>query len=190
MAVRRDIETGRGGQAQRNHRVGIGDIDVVFGRGRESQFDGAVAILDFRFATDIFDVDVVTIGPQLQISRRIGNFQIAGAQFQMPAELSEGQIAAPRNITNAPGNLVGADGAVEFSVDGKTAGRGGNVHFATFAGQLDIALSVGNFYVAVAHVDGDVAGGTANVHITVVIVDGHRTGNIGNNDVTFFVANG
>src|ERR1700722_13906026 len=142
MAVGGDFETRSGRQAQGNYRVGIGDIDVIFRRGREAQLDGAIAVLDFRFAADIFHIDVVAIGTQLQISRRIGNFEIAGTQFQMPAELSEGQIAALGNITNAPGNLVSAYGAVELSVDGKTAGCGGNVHFAAFTGQLDIALCV------------------------------------------------
>src|ERR1700688_1228719 len=125
MAVGGDFETRRGRQAQGDYRVGIGYIDVIFGRGREAQLDGAIAVFDFRFAADIFDVDVVTIGAQLQISRRVGNFQIAGAQFQVAAELAEGQITALRNITNAPGNLVGAYGAVEFPVDGKTARCGG-----------------------------------------------------------------
>src|ERR1700686_3314327 len=189
MAIRGDFETRRGRQAQRNYRVGIGDIDVVFGRGREAQLDGAIAIIDFRFAADIFHIDVVTIGAQLEISGRIGNFQIAGPQFQMSAELSECQITALRNITHAPGNLVGAYWAVKFSVDGKTAGCGGNVDFATFAGQLDVALGVGNFYVAVTHVDGDGAGGIADVHITVVIVDDDRAGDIGDHNVAFFVAN-
>src|SRR5580704_8577254 len=189
MAVRSDFETRRGRQAQGNYGVAIGDVDVVFGRGRESQLHGAIAVLDFRFAADILHIDVVTIGTQLQISRRIGNFEIAGAQFQMPGELSEGQIAALGNITNAPGNLVSAYGAVEFSVDGKTAGCGGNVHFAAFTGQLDIALGVGNLYVAVPHVDADIAGGIADVHIPVVIIDDYWAGDIGNHDVTFFVAN-
>src|ERR1700692_4250972 len=119
MAIRGDFETRRGRQAQGNYRVGIGDIDVIFGRGREAQLDGTVAILDFRFAADIFHIDVVTIGAQLQISGRIGNFQIAGAQFQVPAELAERQIAALRNIADASGNLVRAYGTVEFNVHGE-----------------------------------------------------------------------
>src|ERR1700686_928546 len=183
MAIRGDFETRRGRQAQRNYRVGIGDIDVVFGRGRESQLNGAIAILDFRFAADVFYIDVVTIGAQLQISRCVGNFQIAGAQFQVPAKLAEGQVAALRNITNAPGNLVRATRSVELSVHGKTAGRSGNAHFAAFTGQLDIALGVGNFYVAVAHVDGDVPGGITDIYIAIVIIDDHWAGDVGNHDV-------
>src|ERR1700675_710479 len=189
MAVRGNFETRRSWQAQGNYRVGIGDIDFVFGRGREAQLDGAIAIIDFCFAADIFQVDVVTIGAQLQISRRIGNFQIAGTQFQVPAELAEGQVAALRNVTDAFGNFVGTYGTVEFAIHGKAAGCAGDVDFATFAGKLDIALGVGNFYVAVTHVDGDVADSVADVHITIMIVDDHRAGDIGDHDVAFFVAN-
>src|SRR4029077_17512140 len=185
MTVRGDLETGRGRQAQGNCRVGIGDIDVVFGRRRESHLDSAIAILDFRFAADIFYIDVVTIGTQLQISWGIGNFQIAGTQFEVAAELAEVQIAALRNITHALGNLIRAYGSVEFTIPSKTAGRAGNVYFTTFAGQLDIAFCVGNFYVAVAHVNGDVANGITDVHIPIVIVYDHRAGDIGNHNIAF-----
>src|SRR6266700_2819459 len=190
MAIGEDFEARGFGQAEGDGCGRIIQLDIFFGRSGEAHVDAAVAVVDFHFAARIFDGDVIRIGAQRKISRRIRDFEIAGAGFHVAGKLRERQVRSLRDEADAFDNFIGADRAVEFTVDRKPAAGSGNVHFAAVAGKLDVAVGVRNFDVAFARVDGDVSGGAANFNVAdpAAYVDG--LGHVGHGDVSSFVADG
>src|SRR6266700_3251232 len=190
MAIGEDFEARGFGQAEGDACGRVIQLDVFFWRSGEAHVDAAVAVVDFHFAARIFDGDVIRIGAQRKISRRIRDFEIAGAGFHVAGKLSERQVRSLRDEADAFGDFIGADRSVEFTVDRKPAAGSGNVHFAAVAGKLDVAVGVRNFDVAFARVDGDVSGGAANFNVAdpAAYVDG--LGHVDDGDVSSFVADG
>src|SRR5580704_17576167 len=189
VAVGEDVEAGGLWKGERDAGVGIRDFDVGFRRGREAECDVAVAVVDFYLAGGIFYGHRIAIGAESDVSRRIHDFEIAGAGFHVAGEGSKSEIGALGNEAEAFGNFVGADGAVKFAVECETAGGRGNVDLPALSRNFYVAFSVCDFHVAFVHFDGDIAGGVANFDVATGAGDGNRGRHIGDGDLTFFVSN-
>ena len=190
VAVGEDVEARGFGKSERDAGVGVADVDVGLRRGREAEFDVAIAVVDFYLAGGIFDGYGIAVGAQRDVSRRVDDFEIAGAGFHVAGERGEREIGALRDEAETFGDFFSADGAVEFAVESEAAGGGRDVNFRAFAGNLDVTFGVGDFDVAFVHFDVDVAGGVADFDVAVRAGDGDGRGHVGNSDVSLFVSDG
>src|SRR5205085_10582564 len=190
VAIGDDLEVRRFGKTEGDGRRGVSNVDVFFWGKGKTHFDVAVAIVHFHSAAGILDGNVVGIRAQREISGRVSDLEVPGAGFHMPGELREREVGALGNKAHALGDFVGANGSVEFSVDGEPAGRRGNIDFAAMPGNADVALGIRNFDVALACIHGDVAGRVVHVDVASRSVDDHGLVHVGHGYVPALIANG
>src|SRR5712692_9673780 len=183
MTIGDDVEARGFGKTQSNGCRRVGNLDVFLGWKREAHFDVAVAVVHFHFSAGVFDGDVVGIGAQSEIAGSVGDFQIPRAGFHVAGELSQGQIRALGDEAHALGNFVGADGTVEFAVDGETTVGAGDIHFAAAARDFDVALRVGDFDVPFARINGDVPSSITNFDVSLRNLNDDGLGHVRNGDI-------
>src|SRR2546426_12440383 len=108
----------------------------------------------------------------------------------MPAELRKGQVRARRDETHAFGDFFRAYGTEEFPVERQAARGIHDLHFTAPAGNLEVALGVGNldaastkfhiyvgasiehFNIAASGGDAQVAAGARGMHVPLLVADG------------------
>src|SRR5260370_3763825 len=122
-------------------------------------------------------------------SGSVKNFEVAWPGLHMAGELREGEIGALRNEAHTLRDFVRADGPVKFAVDRKPAPGARYVYVTAVAGNLDVAVRVGNFDVAFPRIDTDVSPRATNLHVTNAVrhVNGPR--HVGDGDVAPLVSN-
>ncbi len=107
----------------------------------------------------------------------------------MAGELREGEIGALRNEAHTLRDFVRPDGPVKFAVDRKPAPGARYVYVTAVAGNLDVAVRVGNFDVAFPGIDTDVSRRAANLHVANAVRHVYRLRHVGDGDVAPLVSN-
>src|SRR5262249_42291313 len=110
VTVGLNLEARGAGSGQVDFAGGVVEFNVVVRRGGEAEVHGGVFVGDVQLTTGIFEVDVVRTGAQRDISRRVDDFEIAGAGLHVAGELIEREIGTLGNEADALGNFFRADG--------------------------------------------------------------------------------
>src|SRR6267378_415695 len=186
MAIRDNLEARGLRQAQSNPRRSVADLDVLFRQKRKPHIHVSSAIVDFDLAASVLQSDVVLCA-HAEVPRSVKDFKAARSGLHMTGELRKCQIGAPRNESHALRHFVGADRAVKFAVDSKTAGCTRYVDVPAVARNLDVAIGIGNFDITFLRVDIDVSSRPANLYIAGAIRHADRPPHLGNRDVAFLI---
>ena len=94
MAIGENLKARGFGQAKRNSRGRIVDLDVVFRRSREANFNVSSAIVHIDLAAGVLQRDVV-LRAHAEVPGSVKDFEVAWAGLHMAGELRECQIGAP-----------------------------------------------------------------------------------------------
>src|SRR5258708_5301644 len=189
-AIGLNFEAGVGRKAERDGRTLIVNRDVLFWRIGKAQVNGAIGIVQHDFAGNVVQRNGIVFGARSQISRRVGNFQIAGGFFKVAAKLAKCQIAALGDEAHAFGNLIGANGAVKFAIDGEASGSINHFNFPTVAGDFHVALGIGNFHVSFLDGDVHIAGNVVDFDVAILGGSGNVGFHVGDGDAAALIANG
>src|SRR6267142_4228743 len=186
VAIRRDLEAGVAGQAQRDFRGRIRQLNIVLGNRGVAHFDVSVAVVHADSAAGILYLHVALGRPQRQVAGGIYNFEIAGADFHVAGELSQREVRAVGDETHTLCNFFCTNGAVEFAVQGEAAGGVYDAHLTALARDFYVAFRIGDSRVATLRVNRNASASVRNFDVTFLGGDGDSRSQVRNVHVALF----